>query len=92
MTDLAAENVAFHFSRIVREELAEHLDEIRARNASPAYSGGVCATHDFCDANELMADAFKAATGRDARPELESDARLWSRAWGLAKAREFRDE
>ena len=59
--------------------------------------GMICHTHDFFDANEAMADAFKRTFGRapwlpcDVEeglcPENESDIDLamWSAAWDQAK-------
>ena len=46
----------------------------------------VCHSHDFCDANEPMAEAFHIITGRDIDTQSETDAALWSDAWSIAKA------
>lgn len=46
----------------------------------------VCHSHDFCDANEPMAEAFRIITGRDIDPQSDIDAALWSDAWSIAKA------
>lgn len=71
------------------------LRVIRQLNASPPYSETrSCATHDLCDANELMADAMKTlglaapfdAGGADGTDEaaLEASCDLWNQAWELA--------
>lgn len=73
----------------------EEMAEIRRRNATPEYQGepGPCATHDFADANMIMAAAFEVAFGRE--PQIEDlpdgteppDIALWNAAWTSAKAR-----
>lgn len=83
--------LAREFSARVRDELANELPEILARNRALRAEGGrsSCATHDFCDANMLMADAFLAVTGREPDCESDADAALWSDAWDLAARYEF---
>jgi len=88
--------IAHAFANSVEEQCAvriegEHLDRwvaIRLRNADPAYSGS-CATHDFFDANVLMADAFEKTMGRpfltDSEPSRE-DVTLRNMAWEIARA------
>jgi hypothetical protein len=87
--DVEPETVAIEFARIVRRDLADHLSTIIERNRTIAHHA--CATHDFCDANELMAEAMEAATGRSQIGITDSteDCRLWSAAWGIAKRHEF---
>lgn len=63
----------------------DELVEIRKRNATPAYSGNVCASHDFIDANMVMNDAFEKVTGREIDCENGADCVLWSKAWDIAK-------
>ncbi|WP_310530755.1 hypothetical protein [Novosphingobium sp.] len=85
------ERLAYEF----REELArtvtpEQWREIQRRNGLPEYAGPICASHDFCDANEVMAAAFAKVMGRDALPDddsgmTDSDCELWGAAWAIAK-------
>lgn len=64
---------------------ADELAEVRRRNATPEYAG-VCASHDFCDANEAMEEAFRKVLGPV--PARNEDATpLWNAAWTLARAR-----
>lgn len=42
---------------------------------------GSCASHDVCDANETMDDAFVAVLGRDIDAASMSDSRLVDAAW-----------
>ena len=65
-----------------------NLQEVIRRNALPAYRG-CCASHDFCDANMPMMDAFEGTIGR---PLLGvdgmagADCDLVNAAWDMAKA------
>lgn len=80
------------FAAIVRRELGPHLVEITDRNKTPDYRNtGSCATHDFCDANELMAEAFEEIEGREPDPSNYADAATWSQAWSIAAAHDFRN-
>jgi hypothetical protein len=85
--------VAKNFAGIITRWLTE--DELRLANrlnATPAYSDGCCATHDFCDANMAMAEAM-GMEGLDPLEYCDDGAsrlrNLWEDAWNLAKAAEF---
>lgn len=83
---LSADRLADDFSRILGDWLTpSELAEIRRRNATPDYSG-VCASHDFCDANEAMAQAL-AVQGLEFSSGL---CGVVDEAWHIAKGREFR--
>ncbi len=93
MADPAALRLAAKFAMRLREEVGgEAFETVCARNATPAYDGGACASHDVCDANMVMDAAFTAATGRAFYPDDEeggptaADTALWNRAWAIAKA------
>ncbi len=58
------ERIAGAFAAVLRDWLsADQWAEMQARNVD--YSDGVCASHDFCDANVAMAEAFETVTGRE---------------------------
>jgi hypothetical protein len=58
------ERIADAFANILSDWLtADQWAEMQARNVD--YSDGVCASHDFCDANMAMAEAFETVTGRE---------------------------
>ena len=82
------EKLAEEFSRLVREELAEHLDEIIERNRT-LFAKSCCATHDFCDANMLMAAAFEEVVGRRIDIHSDDDCALWNAAWYFSAQNEF---
>lgn len=95
---LTPEAVAKAFCAVVRESLDGYeLSEVIARNKTPEYTEtGSCATHDFCDANMLMLQAFTDLLGYE--PDSVCDdpcewkngvQRRWNAAWNLAVAAEF---
>ncbi len=49
----------------------------------------VCHTHDFCDANMVMYDAWHAHLGEDMDLQNDAHIALWNNAWRIAKAAEF---
>ena len=82
------EELSERFSKLLREDLSEHvMKEVVTRNKT--YGEGICASHDFCDANMVMADAFKQIVGHEIDADNEVDATLWSDAWSLAVKNEF---
>jgi hypothetical protein len=90
MIDKATQKVAVEFSKLVREELADVLLVVIAVNRANPPS--VCATHDFCDANMLMQQAFINALGVDPVDYLTEEwyVEVWNEAWNIAKAAEFK--
>lgn len=83
--------VGRRFAANVRRDLGEHLEEIVRRNFTDAYET-CCATHDFCDSNELMAEAFKDTLGREARVDDDVDTFIWNIAWSEARGSDFKEE
>ena len=88
--------VARDFARRLLNEVGpRRLAEADRRNLEDeAYRCGACASHDFCDANVLMAEAMEAHLGI-ARGSFELElgdrpnSRLWSEAWDYASGRGF---
>lgn len=69
-------------------------EEMRRKNAQPKYEG-CCASHDYCDANEVMLDVIERLAGvkmPDA-DDLEGSLfqRLWNRVWAVAKREHLTD-
>lgn len=60
----------------MRRENARHADERRT---------GVCASHDYCDANEVMAEAFATIVGRDLDVQSADDLHTINEAWDRAR-------
>ena len=82
--------IAEAFAEVMRQWLTpDEFAEMKRRNVH--YDSLVCASHDFCDANMAMAEAFQGVTSREIDGENAADAALWSDAWGLAKRLYFTD-
>lgn len=60
----------------------EQFAEMKRRNASPDYSGGACASHDFIDSADCMVRAF-VACGYPEPGMAEIDLSAWN-AWDAA--------
>lgn len=84
-TEIGKFDLAREFSRILCEWCApDELAEIRRLNLTPEYAG-LCASHDFYDANQAMIDAIESLGGEyDTDSDLPIDA-----AWGIAKQAGF---
>lgn len=93
LDEIAIDQVAMEFCRILKRWLTpEQMRVVIYRNRKFAKLGdtGVCATHDFCDPNQAMLDAFKKFGVEAASQEfMENHDALWSDAWALAKMAEF---
>ncbi|MDX0622864.1 hypothetical protein GOD54_23480 [Sinorhizobium medicae] len=84
------------FGTLIQEALTRHqFNTVLDRNKSES-DDGVCHSHDFCDANMYMLEAFEAELGRkpsfldgtdDAAENL--DLAVWNDAWAIAKAADF---
>lgn len=87
------------FSRlIVASFTPDQLAETIAKNHTPDYAG-CCATHDYCDSNMVMNEAFENVMNRefiffdDEKPETQEqhreDCHLFDSAWILSKSKDF---
>ena len=81
----SSEQLSDVFCRILNEWLEqEQIREINRRNSLPEYSD-CCASHDFCDPNQAMADALE-TFGLDFHPNL---CGLINEAWDRARDQQF---
>ena len=87
-----ADRLAADFANLLHGYFrADQWAEMRQRNATPEYGGSVCASHDFCDANMVMLEAFEkhgqaaACHLTDGSAEHEASCVLWGEAWAIAK-------
>ena len=90
MANPIAQKIADQFVAVLQKVLSpEYLAEIDRRNK--IYDPTSCATHDFCDANVYMEQAFKDVGVETFEGEHMPDSvvELWNEAWGIAKARGF---
>lgn len=83
-----AQAIGKAFADILRDYLSpREWQEMRERNAQETDSR-ICHSHDFCDANMPMQEAFERVMGRDifnAEGTIsDSDMTLWNSAWTYA--------
>jgi hypothetical protein len=77
------------FSSILLRDLGiDVMREVIEKNSTEKYEG-VCASHDYCDANVVMAEAFNKICGREIELGSEEDCFWWGEAWNYAKANSF---
>lgn len=75
--------LAAAFARAIREYLTrKELAEVIERNRAEP-DEGICHSHDFCDANEAMVEAFEQC-GLPMDFESQTDLNLWGKAWNIA--------
>lgn len=80
--------LANEFSRILTEWLGtETIAEINRLNEGEDKT--CCHSHDFCDSNMAMNEAFLALYGRDISIQSQKDTDLVNKAWTIAKNNKF---
>lgn len=80
--------VAKEFSRIMREWLtADELAEVDRRNRAES-NPCICHSHDLCDPNQAMIDAFT-AVGVEYDVQNDAHGDCSNRAWQVVKANGF---
>lgn len=81
----SAQQLADRFAVVLRSWLtAEEWAKVRVRNASET-DPHVCHSHDFCDANMAMDEAWGSFMNAHIDADDEAQAKLWSDAWDIAK-------
>lgn len=88
---ILGEKVGKRFAEIVRRDLADDLEEIVRRNLTDQYEN-CCATHDFCDANMLMDEAFRDVVGQELRTDSDVDLFICNWAWAKARGSDFKED
>jgi len=93
------QRLALEFSRELRDALTpEQMTDVVVLNQTPRFKDhGCCATHNYCDANVVMADAFETVVGREPvlpcdgaeSDQIDADSALMDEAWTLARAAGF---
>ena len=75
-------------ARQFSENLSKELDQVAFRKmvklSGVTTDEGICVSHDFCDANMVMDEAFTSVMDYDAEFSSDHDMRLWHSAWKLA--------
>ena len=81
--------LAIEFGRVLHSWLdVQEMVEIINRNREQR-DDNICHTHDFCDANMAMEEAFQNVLGRGAVVASWEDNLLWNESWSLAKRYNF---
>ena len=75
-------------SEIKKSLSADQIAEIISRNKD--YEDGICSSHDFCDANQCMLDAWT-KLGQPMNFQAEDQMSITDQAWTLARKGEFSD-
>jgi|GEM_PF-1456377 len=87
--NMLAEKVAVAFAVCLKSDMGEdNLREVVRRNATEEYLGS-CATHDFLDANMVMADVLTRMFGFEDDLGNDCYVGLWNAAWDMAKDAKF---
>ena len=92
--EITAGALAEQFSRVLRLWLnQEEMYQVVMRNRR--VDEGICHSHDFCDSNMAMHEAFVNLYGREpdiggATVQSRGEILMWNTAWQLAKEREFK--
>lgn len=85
----AVEELARTFARKLREEIGgDKLALVVVRNRGTDARSG-CASHDFCDSNMTMAEAFEEVFSIEPDVDDDDDTDLWNEAWAMAKGADF---
>jgi hypothetical protein len=87
--DTLESRLASEFSRVLRSWLTVgEMEQVISRNKRET-DPRICHSHDFCDANMAMDEAFTTITGRELDADDGSDVALWGKAWDIALKSEF---
>lgn len=75
--------LAESFAELLEEALSPVRYERVLRLNAKDSDFRICHSHDFCDANEVMAEAFKRTTGAEIDLQSDEDNALWNAAWSI---------
>lgn len=95
LTTTMAHILAVQFAKVLTQWLGTVAMKL-ITVANESIEGDCCATHDHCDSNMAMEEAFEAVVGRESiccgDEDMErhtADINLINQAWGIAKAAGF---
>lgn len=90
LTVVTPTELAKEFSRLIREKLKPaDMGKVIALSKSGDYTTA-CPTHEFCDANQVMMDAFENLAGRPYSFDDDStDHEITEQAWTIAREHDF---
>lgn len=78
------------FAAELRNEIGDRVFAVVALNMDEK-DPNICHSHDFCDANQVMIDAWEKVAGWPCScdPNAEGEFAVWTKAWNLAKKNNF---
>jgi hypothetical protein len=89
------DQIAREFSQLLTKNIGiANTREAVKRNEWESYRN-CCASHDFCDANMVMLEAFRKLGFKDCTelpydsPEQLDSIKLWNEAWDMARENKF---
>lgn len=84
--------LANEFIKVLNEWLtAKQIEAINTTNKTPEYKNtGACASHEFCDPNQAMIDAWVNITGQELPLPKSKALSLVNEAWLIAKTKQFK--
>lgn len=89
---MIVDRIARDFVKLLRDGTPDDVwAKMRADNVANIGTG-CCASHDFCDANMPMADAFERHMGHTPEADSERDASIWNDAWQIAQRRDLTEQ
>ena len=71
------------------ESIRREIDATNAEYKKDPNLSKCCATHNHCDANQAMVDAWEALSKVEIDGACEAQAIIWGAAWDMAKTRGF---
>jgi hypothetical protein len=78
--------LAGEFTRILKSWAKPGEWETMVKDNAAEKDDGICHSHDFCDANMAMAEAFQKVHGRECVANDDGDIAKMTEAWDLAKS------
>lgn len=85
----AVERLSSAFCEVLEHHLSRANIERAIELNRAEKNADVCHTHDFCDANMTMLEAWEWCFNRDFDANNDKDLEVWNAAWDLAKKCEF---
>jgi hypothetical protein len=83
------EKIALEFSKELLKELGKEefkeMVELSRENTDPK----ICVSHDFCDANMPMLEAYERVTKYEPQANNDAHNKIWSDAWNVAVKNDF---
>lgn len=85
------EDLSEEFAKELKIELGDNaFNEMVQKHIDGEYAKkDVCVTHDYCDGNQVMLDAYEKCYKREFNMQNDDDMQLWNGAWEFAKRNNF---